>query len=300
MLKQTSIFLFIIFTSVCVFGQTENYTAPVKWEKYKVSDREVSVLFPKLPTLISRSNICSQEETSKYTVYAEGVVYGLNIIAKSKQEILNYCPNKKKFDKQNFQDRLKELKSTLSTDKAISTIQNGLDVIEIEGKYFSYWLINDFNNKRWFELWTTDADETNLSIKNFVQSLKIEKTPAGIEIVNGSPRTLGDDTTVNKIAAEDKNSTNTDGEIVGLRIASKSPPPYTDAARQTQIQGVVRFRITFLANGGIGSISPIATLPYGLTEQAYAAAAKIAFIPAKRNGIPITVVKIVEYNFTLY
>lgn len=300
MLKQISIFLFIIFTTVCAFAQTEKYNAPVKWERYKVSDREVSILFPKLPTLTFGSDVCSQKEMGKYTVYAENVVYGLNIIAKSKQEIPSYCTNKKKFDKQNFEDRLKELKSELSTDKMTNSSQNGLDVIKIEGKYFAYWLIDDFDNKRWFELWTTDANETNVSIKNFVQSLKIEKKPLGIEIGSGSLRILGDETIVNKIVSEDKTSTNTDDKITGLRIATKPRPPYTDEARKAQVQGVVRFRITFLASGGIGSISPVATLPYGLTEQASAAAAKIAFIPAKRNGIPIIVVKQVEYNFTLY
>jgi len=38
----------------------------------------------------------------------------------------------------------------------------------------------------------------------------------------------------------------------------------------------------------------------GLTEQAISAARNIRFEPAKRNGVPYTVVKQVEYNFTLY
>lgn len=300
MLKQISIFLFIIFISVFAFAQTENYNAPVKWERYKVSDREVSVLFPKLPTLTSYSNICSQEETNKYTVYGENVVYGLNIIVKSKQKTPNYCTNKKKFDKQNFDDRLNQIKSDFKLEKETNLTQNGLEVIKIENKFFSYWLINDFVNKRWFELWATDSDEANINIKIFPQSLKIEKNPTGIEISKGSPRILGDETSANKIASEDKSATHTDKEVIGIRIITKPPPPYTEAARQAQVQGTVRFRVTFLASGGIGNITPVATLAFGLTEQAYASAAKIAFIPAKRNGIPITVVKQVEYSFSLY
>ena len=300
MLKKFSIFLFIFFTSVCAFAQTKNYNAPVKWERYKVSEREVSILFPKLPTLTNRSDICGQEATNKYAVYAEDVVYGLNITFKTKQEIPNYCTNKRKFDKQNFDDRLKEIKSDLKTDKETTSKQNNLEVIKIENKFFAYWLINDFDNKRWFELWTSNADETNVPIKNFVNSLKIEKNSSGIEIGEGSLRMLGDELTADKVKIDDKTPTNSDKEIFGLRIIAKQFVAYTEAARKANIQGTVKLRVTFLASGGIGDISVDNALPYGLTEQVIAAVAKIAFIPAKRNGTPITVIKQFEYSFTLY
>lgn len=90
------------------------------------------------------------------------------------------------------------------------------------------------------------------------------------------------------------------GVTEGIKITSKPKPPFTDAARQNQIQGVVRLRVTFLASGQIGSISPVQGLSGGLTEQAIAAARNIKFEPAKRNGVPYTIVKQVEYNFTLY
>ncbi len=58
MLKQISILVLIFIFSLCAFAQTEKYNAPIKWERYKVSDRDVSVLFPKLPILIQSSNVC--------------------------------------------------------------------------------------------------------------------------------------------------------------------------------------------------------------------------------------------------
>lgn len=300
MLKQISIFLFIFFTSVCAFAQTENYNAPVKWERYKVSEREVSVLFPKLPILTSGSDVCRQEETNKYAVYAENVVYGLNITSKTKERSPSYCVNQKKFDKKDFADRLRELKLQLKTEKETNLKQNGLDVVKIENEFFAYWLINDFDNKRWFELWTTDANEANISIKNFVQSLKIEKNPSGIEIGKGSSRILGDEMTGDKISSEENNQTDTDKEAVGLKIIVKTYPSYTETARKSGVQGTVRLRITFLASGGIGNISVLNALPDGLTEQAIAAASKIVFIPAKRNNKPISVAKQVEYSFVLF
>jgi periplasmic protein TonB len=85
-----------------------------------------------------------------------------------------------------------------------------------------------------------------------------------------------------------------------LKIISKPRPSYTDAARQNQVTGVVRLKVTFLASGQIGSISPVSGLSYGLTEQAIAAARQIRFEPQKVNGVPQTVSKTIEYSFSIY
>jgi TonB family protein len=85
-----------------------------------------------------------------------------------------------------------------------------------------------------------------------------------------------------------------------IKILSKPKALYTDAARQNQVQGTVSLRVTFLASGGIGSISPVNGLSNGLTEQAIAAARGIRFEPKKVNGVPQTVTMVVQYSFTLY
>ena len=85
-----------------------------------------------------------------------------------------------------------------------------------------------------------------------------------------------------------------------MRIVSKPRANYTDAARQNQVQGTVTLRVTFLPSGQIGSISPVNGLPYGLTEQAIAAARSIKFEPQMVNGSPVTVTKQVQYSFTIY
>ena len=90
------------------------------------------------------------------------------------------------------------------------------------------------------------------------------------------------------------------GPTTAVVITAKPRAPYTDAARQNQFTGTVTLRVTFLANGQIGSISPVTGQPYGLTEQAIAAARQLKFEPAKKNGVPQTVTKQVAYTFTLY
>ncbi len=87
---------------------------------------------------------------------------------------------------------------------------------------------------------------------------------------------------------------------IALNITSKPRALYTDAARQFAVQGTVTLRVTFLANGQIGSVVAVSSLPHGLTEQAIASARNIRFEPAKKNGVAITVTKNVQYNFTLY
>ena len=83
-------------------------------------------------------------------------------------------------------------------------------------------------------------------------------------------------------------------------ILSTPRANYTDAARQNETSGAVRLRVTFLPSGEIGAVTPVSALPGGLTEQAIAAAKQIKFEPATRDGVPISVTKIVEYTFTLY
>lgn len=85
----------------------------------------------------------------------------------------------------------------------------------------------------------------------------------------------------------------------GIRIISKPRPEYTDSARTQDIEGSVMLRVMFLSDGKIGEVSVVSGLPHGLTEQAIKAARKLVFEPAYRNGVPVTVVKRVQYNFSI-
>jgi TonB family protein len=90
------------------------------------------------------------------------------------------------------------------------------------------------------------------------------------------------------------------GETVNVKILSQPRASYTDSARQAGIQGKVVLRVTFQADGNIGAISAVSGLPNGLTERAIAAARSIRFEPAKRNGVPYSVTRTIEYSFTIY
>ena len=92
-----------------------------------------------------------------------------------------------------------------------------------------------------------------------------------------------------------------------LRISSKPQAAYTVKAREKKVEGTIRLRVTFLASGEIGDVIFVSEsskkkklIKYGLLEQAIEAAKQIKFEPARKNGQPITVVKLVEYQFTIY
>ena len=83
-------------------------------------------------------------------------------------------------------------------------------------------------------------------------------------------------------------------------ILYKERAKYTEAARENRIQGTVVLSLVFGADGRISDIRVVHGQPYGLTEEAIAAAYKIRFNPATREGRPVSVRSRLEYNFTLY
>lgn len=86
----------------------------------------------------------------------------------------------------------------------------------------------------------------------------------------------------------------------GVKILSKPRAGYTEGARTNNIKGSVILRVAFLGSGQIGAITVISGLPYGLNEQAIAAARGIKFQPATENGVPFSASRTVQYSFTIY
>jgi TonB family protein len=84
------------------------------------------------------------------------------------------------------------------------------------------------------------------------------------------------------------------------KVISKPEPGYTEEARKADITGTVVLRVVFSMSGEVTGIHTIKPLPGGLTEKAIAAARQIRFVPAMRNGQPVSCYMQLEYNFNLY
>ena len=84
------------------------------------------------------------------------------------------------------------------------------------------------------------------------------------------------------------------------RLLSKPEPQYTEDARKNQITGTVVLKVVFASNGSVTNIRTVSGLPNGLTERAIAAARQIKFVPATKDGHPVSMWMQLEYNFNLY
>jgi len=84
------------------------------------------------------------------------------------------------------------------------------------------------------------------------------------------------------------------------KILYREKAKYTREARDNKIEGTVVLSVVFSSDGQITDINVIKGLPYGLTENAIAAANKIRFEPAIRDGRPVSVRGSLEFSFNLY
>jgi hypothetical protein len=85
-----------------------------------------------------------------------------------------------------------------------------------------------------------------------------------------------------------------------VRITSKPRASYTESARQNWSSGTVRLAVEFRSDGTIGFVFPLpTTLDPDLVKQSIEAAKEITFVPAIKNGQPVTVIYMTEYGFYL-
>lgn len=91
-----------------------------------------------------------------------------------------------------------------------------------------------------------------------------------------------------------------DPGVTPLNVIKKRPARYTDQARQAGVQGSIRMAILFGASGRIEHRLILKGLGYGLDQQALAAAGEIVFEPQKKDGKPVSVVRILEYTLSIY
>ena len=67
-----------------------------------------------------------------------------------------------------------------------------------------------------------------------------------------------------------------------------------------QLQGNITVAVLFGASGRVEMVLMLKGLERGLDKNAVAAARKIRFEPQTKDGKPVSVVKIVQYGFSIY
>lgn len=146
----------------------------------------------------------------------------------------------------------------------------------------------------------TKTPQNSKNIKKTDTALKVAGQGTGIGVGRGSGVGSGSGSGVGSGSDEKAPAAAPPSNNQPLKILSKTSPGYTDIARIYNIQGTVTLRVTFLADGTIGSVTPVSGLPLGLTNSAINAAKQMRFEPAKKDNVPYTVTRQVQYNYTLY
>ena len=90
-----------------------------------------------------------------------------------------------------------------------------------------------------------------------------------------------------------------DAPTTGVEILSKPVPVYTSEARDLKLEGQVLLEILFTADGHVQVQRVVRGLGHGLDEAAVAAAGKMRFKPAMRNGQPVDSTAVVHVIFQL-
>jgi TonB family protein len=83
-------------------------------------------------------------------------------------------------------------------------------------------------------------------------------------------------------------------------ILYREKAQYTQGAKDNNVEGKVILSVVFGVNGKLGDINVVQGAPFGLTENAIAAAKKIRFDPAVKDGRPVSVRGALEFTFGLY
>lgn len=270
----------------------------MKWEKYRNTENDISVMLPKMPTRVTKGQACVKSEAASYYAYADGAVYEFTVYKES-NNISSLCKSTTKFDKNLLKARIAELNGSGPIDSAVSASANDGGVVRVRKDNQIRLVFPEIAKKRWVELAIHHSKGVSVDEQRFFDSLDLNKGKDGINIGGGAEQTFGDEG-VDITQIPDTPVQNNSPTESAIRIIGKPRALYTESARQNNVQGTVRLRVTLLRNGSIGAVQAMTELKHGLTEQAMAAAKKVVFIPKRNNGVAVSVVMTFDYGFNIY
>lgn len=255
---------------------------PIFSRRYTVKGDGFSVLLPSRPAIttskVSRKD--GKERTKRFlTITMNSVVYSIEVFE-------NLKPG------QPLEEFIAESNASFQYDPAT---ERNLTVDGFPGKEYSSQTkttttVMQFlaTEDRLFRFAATGPTAAAPVIKDFFSSIKFGEKTDGIDVSESS---LEPDTSEKIYTGRDVD--------VKTRLLTKPEPTYTKDARDNKVEGTVIIRAVFSKTGRIENIRVIASLPYGLTEQAIKAARQIRFVPAVKDGKAVSMWMRLEYNFSL-
>ena len=128
----------------------------------------------------------------------------------------------------------------------------------------------------------------------------VSGTGGGAGTGHGTGVGSGNEAGVGKGESVDYNGLFSAGSVtVRPQILGRPTPGYTDEARRNQIEGSVKVSVVLRADGAVSDIKVARGLGYGLDEKAIEAARQLRFVPAQKDGHPVSVRLFLEFKFSL-
>lgn len=277
------------------------------WDRYAVKDEEFSVVLPEVPAMATQSyNIRRTDSVRRQIIlgaYAGGVVYAIFCYENPKQaEPLAYFV-------EDFSDSHAPGKLSFERDLQVPAVgkQYGLTRNEVRGAVRFY-----MTKDRAYVVEAMGAAEGEPGVDRFFSSFQIDANPRGIRMIEGPgvriaeeqsqvPIGIGTGISGNAKTPGGPSAVHRTTEVTRKAIMVIKPwPPYTEEARKKQVMGTVVLKVVLSSSGRVTKIRAVSDLPNGLTDNAIAAAEKIRFIPATKDGRFVSMYAQLEYTFTLY
>ncbi len=90
------------------------------------------------------------------------------------------------------------------------------------------------------------------------------------------------------------------GDATKPKFTYRARAKYTEGARANMVKGTVAMSVILNSDGELSDLMVIKGLPYGLTASSIEALKQMRFVPAMRDGKPISIRTYLEFNFMLY
>ena len=254
------------------------------WRTYTVRGEEFSVALPTVPAMVSGTVL--HPRLQKYRVerhlrtLLDGVIYSIDVVENPESM-------------QSLEDFITEQNMNPGFDLAPERdlVVNGFPGKEYLSRNKHQPATVQFfaTEKRLYRFVTIGADATNDAVKQFFSSIAFGKPKDATAVIDGPGMPLVLDNGERVYSGK--------SVTTKARLISKPEPSFTDDARRSRTGGTVVLRAIFSKTGEVTNIQVISGLPNGLTEACIDAARKIKFVPATKDGSPVSMWMYLEYNF---
>ncbi|HJU92684.1 MAG TPA: TonB family protein [Pyrinomonadaceae bacterium] len=284
MKKPISFLLFTVLLAVAGAQAQSNKPQSTAWSFYTVKDEEFSVALPVHPSMhtVKEKREKPQKDRRRRVLGASNndITYTIHVVENPEP-------------RQAFDEFVKEQISNPVSDFTATgdVVLNGVTrkaFVYQDGKGMVQFIATE-DRLYAFRAYGALLDDSRM--KDFFSTISLKKQDKSIEVFDG-PGSFYETNPLDVHKGPDLDTK--------VRLKAKPDPAYTAEAEMDRITGTVILRCVFTAQGTVTNIRVIKGLPGGLTEKAMEAARQIKFIPATKDGKPVSMWMQLEYNFNLY